>query len=115
MSPGANPADGLLDVFLYNESGKLNMLRLVFRVLLSAFGFNALQRPSPFLSKIATYRVESLRLSSTGAVFTQIDGEFSGILPVDVRVVPHSVDCVLPRNTIRRILSAKANPSLDAA
>jgi diacylglycerol kinase (ATP) len=110
VSPGANPADGLLDVFLYNESGKLNMLRLIFRVFLSAFGLNALQLPSPFLSKIATYRVDGLRLSSTGAVFTQIDGEFAGRLPVEVRVIPHSLDCVLPRKTIRRILSMGAKP-----
>ena len=51
VSPKANPADGLLDVFIYNESGRFNMLRLVLRVLLSAFGLNTLQGPSPFLKK----------------------------------------------------------------
>lgn len=107
ISPGANPVDGLLDLFLFNESGRLSLLRLAFRVFLSAFGLNTLRRPSPFLSKIATYRVEALRLTSSGTAFAQLDGEFSGALPIEVRVDPRSVDCVLPRRTIRRILSRK--------
>jgi diacylglycerol kinase (ATP) len=104
VSPKANPADGLLDVFLYQESGKLNMLRLVFRVFLSAFGLNTLQKPSPFLSKIATFRTKSLKLRSAGPVFTQIDGEFAGKLPIEIEIVPRSLNCVLPRQTIRKIL-----------
>ena len=59
---------------------------------------------------MASYRVKSLKLRSAGLVYTQIDGEFSGGLPVSVEIAPASLDCILPRRPILKITAPAATP-----
>ncbi len=103
LSPQARPTDGLLDVFLYKEKGAFAMLRLVFRVLLSALGIQALSGPSPFLKKVALYRTTGLSLTSAKNVQTQIDGDVAGLLPIDISVLPAAVECILPAQAIKKM------------
>ncbi len=104
ISPRANPVDGLLDVFIYKKSGYLAMLGLIFRVAFTFFHFNALSFFPVFMKRTAVYQAKSVRISSNRYVYTQLDGELSGNLPVEIETVPAAVDCILPRRAIKKYI-----------
>lgn len=105
ISPRATPVDGLLDIFIYKRSGYLAMLGLIFRVAFTFFHFNAMNFFPAFMRRETHYQAKSVRISSSRYVHTQLDGELSGSLPVNIECVPASVDCILPRRTIKKYIS----------
>ncbi len=104
ISPRANPIDGLLDVFIYKKSGYLAMLGLIFRVAFTFFHFNALSFFPIFMRRAAYYQAKSVRISSNRYVYTQLDGELSGSLPVGIESVPAAINCILPRRAIKKYI-----------
>jgi diacylglycerol kinase family enzyme len=109
ISPRANPFDGLLDVFIYKKSGYLAMLGLIFRVAFTFFHFNALSLFPIFMKRTAIYQAKSVRISSSRYVHTQLDGELSGNLPVEIECVPSAVEFILPRRAIKKYFKMKIN------
>jgi diacylglycerol kinase (ATP) len=104
VSPKALPNDGLLDLFLYRPGGPLGMIRLALALLRSSFSPGVAVKPA--LKRAAWHRAGSVRLSSKEMVYTQLDGDVSLPLPVDISVAPASISCILPAKAIRRLRGA---------
>ncbi|MDN3496388.1 diacylglycerol kinase [Planococcus sp. APC 4015] len=86
ICPGADPADGLLDVLLVKPAGRLRLLRLLPRVY---------RGTHTTASEVSTYRVRSVRLSSPG-VTAYADGDPVGALPLTIDVVPAALRVFAP-------------------
>jgi YegS/Rv2252/BmrU family lipid kinase len=102
LNAHASPVDGLLDVFIYKKSGYLALLGLMIRVVFTIFHFNALKFFPLFLKRTSFYKARSIRISSNHYVYTQVDGELAGTLPVTIECIPSAVNCILPGRTIRK-------------
>lgn len=97
LTPLAIPVDGLLDVYVFKERGRWNLLKLIGQMLLTAFSPRARKHQTIFFQKQAFYRTKSVTLSSKGNVLTQFDGDLGPALPVTIEVVPQAVNCILPK------------------
>ena len=86
ICPGADPADGLLDVILVRPAGRLRLLRLLPRV------YRGTHTTVP---EVATHRARSVRLSSPG-VTAYADGDPIGTLPLRIDVVPAAISVLVP-------------------
>ena len=104
ISPRANPFDGLLDVFIFKKSGYLAMLGLILRVAITFFHFNALSFFPIFMKRAACYQAKNIRISSSRFVHTQLDGELSGSLPVEIESIPAAIETILPRRAVKKYL-----------
>jgi diacylglycerol kinase (ATP) len=100
FTPNATPLDGLLDVFVFRETGRWNTIILVLRYLLRFIADPNLAAPPLGLQRFRIYRTKGLRLSSEKSVFTQIDGELGRSLPIDIAVEPRAVR--LPKRSLRK-------------
>jgi diacylglycerol kinase (ATP) len=86
ICPGADPADGLLDVVLVRPAGRLRLLRLLPRVY---------QGTHASVAEVSMRRVRSVRLSSPG-VTAYADGDPIGALPLTVDVAPGALTIFTP-------------------
>jgi YegS/Rv2252/BmrU family lipid kinase len=105
--PKASPDDGLLDVFVFRETGRWNTLKMALRFLLIAAGWIEPRNRVLFMRKHGIYQAKSLALDSYSGVYTQIDGELSQFLPVEISIVPQAVSIILPPKTIRKFKNKK--------
>jgi diacylglycerol kinase (ATP) len=78
ICPGADPADGLLDVILVRPAGRLRLLRLLPRVY---------KGTHTSIAEVSAHRVRSVRLSSPG-VTGYADGDPIGTLPLRIEAAP---------------------------
>jgi YegS/Rv2252/BmrU family lipid kinase len=88
VAPQARPDDGLLDVTLIGEVGKLDLivnLRRLFDGTILAY------------RKVRTLRVPRLEVSAAEPVGVQADGEWIGETPVTFSVLPQALRVVVPR------------------
>ena len=83
--PGADPADGLLDVVVAAPLGRLTMARL-----------NPRQRRGPHVTAppVTTYRAREVRIHADD-IIGYADGERIGPLPLEIRCVPGAVRLLL--------------------
>jgi diacylglycerol kinase (ATP) len=86
ICPGADPADGLLDVTIVRPAGRLRLLRLLPRVY---------RGTHTEIDEVSTYRVRRIRLVSPG-VTAYADGDPIGALPLDVEVAPGALTMFTP-------------------
>ncbi len=114
ISPKALPNDGLLDVFLYKQSGLFAMIRLALAVVRSVFSPGGVVRPLPALTRASWHRVKSLKLVSEGKVYTQLDGDLSLPLPAEISIAPASVSCILPAKAVRRLRGASGKKTMSS-
>jgi diacylglycerol kinase (ATP) len=113
FTPRANPLDGLLDLFVFEETGRWNTLWLALRYF-TAFAIGVESRIAPLgLLRFKVYRCSGLSLRSHKRVQIQIDGEPYSELPLDISVVPAAIDILLPQRTIRKYgrLPPRSGPS----
>jgi len=102
FTPTATPLDGLLDVFVFRETGRWHTILLVLRYLLRFILDPNLAAPPLGLQRFSIYKTKGLRLSSAKHVFTQIDGELGMRLPIDIRVEPRAVRLIVPRKRLKK-------------
>jgi len=102
FTPDASPLDGLLDVFVFRETGRFSTIILVLRYLLRFIADPNLAAPPLGLQRSRIYRTRGVRLSSAKPVFTQVDGELGRGLPLDISVEPAAVELILPRRSVKR-------------
>ncbi|MGP3535400.1 diacylglycerol kinase [Microbacterium sp. RD1] len=86
ICPGADPADGVLDVTLVRPAGRMRLLRLLPRVYRGTHGA---------VPEVEMHRVRSIRLDSAG-VTAYADGDPIGPLPVTVEIAPRALDVLVP-------------------
>lgn len=87
IAPAAAIDDGWLDLCLFRERSKWEFLRRVALALL--------RRPI-FDSRVAWYRAREVRVETRPAAAVQLDGDYFGTTPVEVRVLPAAFRVVCP-------------------
>jgi len=87
ICPRADPSDGLLDVTLVRDVGRLRLLRLLPR----AYRGTHLSIP-----EVSAFRVRAVSLAA-GDVTAYADGDPIGSLPLRVEVVPQALTVFVPR------------------
>jgi YegS/Rv2252/BmrU family lipid kinase len=109
----ADPTDGLLDVFVFRESGPWGLLKLVSRLVLRAFlgalpsrrgagGSAKLPDAYRFLDH-GRYRVRRVELRSGSEIAVQADGDVVAGDRTVFDAVPGAVQVILPRKTRKRL------------
>jgi diacylglycerol kinase (ATP) len=88
VAPEAVPDDGLFDVCVIGEIGRLGILRLVPKM------YSGGHRSHP---AVAFFRCRELRAESDDGVRCQADGELVGGLPASFRIHPGGLRCVTGR------------------
>ena len=86
----ANYSDGLLDVCIYKCGSQAHLLK---HSLLTIFKLHAIGRD-------VIYR-QGKKISVTSdmdKIRTEIDGDPGPSLPVEINVIPHAVNCIVPEN-----------------
>lgn len=101
FTPGADPCDGLLDVFVLRQSGAWDTILLSIRSLLVFTG--QFRRFKGLLHPRHSYRTSGLRIEGSPTIRVQLDGELADALPADLSVHPGILEIILPRRTIRRL------------
>ena len=81
IAPGADPADGLLDVTIGGAGTRREVLRLMPKVYRGTHVHHA---------KVEVVRTTGLRIESRG-INAYADGEYLGPLPADIRLRPRAV------------------------
>jgi diacylglycerol kinase (ATP) len=115
FTPRANPLDGLLDVFVFKETGRWSTLMLALRYFIS-FAAGRGRRAAPFsLLRLKVYRTTSARLISRKRVRMQLDGEVYGDLPQELSILPAAIDIVLPQRSVRKFQRRAARSRGDEA
>ena len=87
ICPGADPADGLVDVTIINYVPRLRLARLFPRVF---------KGTHIDLDAVETLRVASVEIDSPG-INAYADGEYVGPLPVTVTAVPGAITVLTPQ------------------
>jgi diacylglycerol kinase (ATP) len=80
--PQANPQDGRLDIATFSGSGRLRGLGYAFWIAL---------RRHIYCRDFRSTTADRLRIEADREVGYQIDGDFGGVLPVEIRVLPARV------------------------
>ena len=88
IAPGADPTDGLIDVAIIGDIGRVEALRL----FPSVYRGGHARHPKFTLRQGRHVRVESDRAD----VPTHVDGTVTGVAPLEARVVPRAVTVVVP-------------------
>jgi len=103
FNPEADPTDGLLDVFVFRESGPWALVRLVFRLALRAF-IHGLKFPDPYRSlDHGRYRARRVELGSESEIAMQADGDVVSGIGTIFEAVPEALQVILPRKTRKRL------------
>lgn len=87
IAPHARMSDGLFDVCVIAEAGRLEFLR----TFPSVFRGAHLDHP-----KVQIYRAQRVSVQSDPPVPVLIDGDVRGCTPVEFRICPHAVQMLIP-------------------
>lgn len=85
--PGADPQDGLLDVCVCGDLGKLQILSLLPRI----FSGGHVGHPL-----VEFYRAKTVRIQGPSRLHVQADGEIVGNLPIEFRCLPKALKIIKP-------------------
>jgi diacylglycerol kinase (ATP) len=98
FNPEADPTDGLLDVFVFRESGPWGLVKLVARLALRAY----LRGPFRSLDH-GRYRARRVELGSGSEVAMQVDGDVVAGIGMAFEAAPGALRVILPRKTRKRL------------
>lgn len=93
VTPEAKVDDGLLDVCVFKGQGQSR----IFRHILNVLAHRHLLDP-----EVEYYRVPQLSVSCSKELLVQLDGEVLETTPVTLRVVPHCLKVLVPRELTKR-------------
>lgn len=85
IAPDAQTADGLFDVIVLGDFGKIDLVRNVPRV----YDGSHLTHP-----KVSAFRASRVEASSSDRVLVQADGEVLGMAPVLFTIVPSAIQLI---------------------
>jgi len=88
IAPEADMADGYLDVILFKNGKRRDILRYVLGILV--------QRHLHFRD-VEYIRAKKIEIDAPGKVWIQVDGESMGTLPQSFQVHPQALQVILPR------------------
>lgn len=76
FQPSSDPTDGLLDVFVFRDSGRWKFLGMFAQLVWHNLMAPRSRRPPSFLSRHGVYKVTGLRILPGRSLSVQADGEF---------------------------------------
>jgi diacylglycerol kinase family enzyme len=99
FAPAASGTDGLLDVCTFSEGSVFQVFRYTWGVLL---------RRHLRYRDARMIRCSQIRIEAPDGITVpyQLDGDFGGFLPVEVRILPRRLRFLLPVATAKRIAAA---------
>jgi diacylglycerol kinase family enzyme len=97
LQPAADPTDGLLDVFVFRDTGRWKFLGMIVQLVWHNLVLRSSHAPG-FLARHGVYRVDSLRLLPGRERPVQVDGEFLEGGAVSVEVASRALKVLLPRH-----------------
>lgn len=89
LTPRAIANDGWLDLCVIKGRGALSLMRQSLPILLSG---------SVAHSDVELLRVRDVTINANEPLALQLDGELAGTTPVHVRVAPHALRTIVPRD-----------------
>ena len=92
IASGAHLLDEPLELVLFHTRRRFRYLVYLGAVLAGAL---------PRLADVTVLKATSLRLSATGLLHVQVDGEYAGPLPATIEIVPEALTLLLPRDYVR--------------
>ena len=92
QTPEALPDDGLLDITVIREMGRIEIIKSL-KVL---YDGTILSHP-----KVDGYRASNLKVESESLLYAEADGESLGHTPVEFSIIPSSVNIVYGTNIIQ--------------
>jgi YegS/Rv2252/BmrU family lipid kinase len=92
QTPDAIPDDGLLDVTVIREMGRIEILRNL-KIL---YDGTILSHP-----KVDGYRASNIRVNSEALLYAEADGESLGHTPVEFSIIPSAVNIVYGNRLIQ--------------
>ncbi len=92
QTPDAMPDDGLLDVTVIREMGRLEVIRS----LKLLYDGTILSHP-----KVDGYRCKNVKVTSESLIFIEADGESLGHTPAEFSIIPSGINIVYGRKIIQ--------------
>jgi len=92
QTPDALPDDGLLDITVIKEMGKFEIIRS----LSILYDGTILSHP-----KVDGYRSRGLKVSSSGQLFIEADGESLGHTPAEFSIIPSAINVIYGKKLIQ--------------
>jgi len=92
QTPGALPNDGLLDVTVIKNIGKLEIIRKL-KIL---YDGTILSHPL-----IDGYKCKNLKVTSESVIYTEADGESLGHTPVEFSILPSAINIIYGTSIIQ--------------
>ena len=96
IAPSAVGTDGLLDVCSLEQGSIWSVARYLWHIVRRTH----LDLPDASLRQVRRFRVES---TDGAQVAYQLDGDFAGVLPVEVEVLPRQLRLLVSTQTARRL------------
>jgi len=87
IAPKADMADGYLDVILFKNGRRRDILRYVFGIL---------RERHLHFKDVEYIRAKKIDIDAAGEVWIQVDGEIMGTLPQKFEVCPQALQVILP-------------------
>lgn len=92
QTPEAMPDDGLLDITVIKEIGRIEIIKSL-KIL---YDGTILSHP-----KVDGYRADNLRVESSSLLYAEADGESLGHTPVEFSIIPSAINVVYGRKIIQ--------------
>jgi diacylglycerol kinase family enzyme len=96
IAPDAVATDGLLDVCTFERGAVWSVARYLWHVVRRVH----LTLPDAALCRVRRFRVEP---TTTASVAYQLDGDYGGLLPMEVEVLPGQLKILASREAARRL------------
>jgi diacylglycerol kinase family enzyme len=101
FQPSADPTDGLLDVFVFRDTGRWKFLGMVAQLVWHNLTSPRSPDPPAFLARHGVYKVSGLRILPGHDRAVQADGEFLDGGVTSIKVSPGALTVMLPKSLLR--------------
>src|SRR4029079_18554525 len=96
IAPAAVGTDGLLDVCSLEQGSIWSVVRYLWHIVRRTH----LDLPDASLRQVRRFRIDA---TGVAQVAYQLDGDFAGVLPVEVEVLPGQLSLLVSRETAGRL------------
>lgn len=87
IAPEADMADGYLDVIIFKNGKRRDILRYVLGIL---------RGRHIYFKDVEYTKAKKIEIDAPGEVWIQVDGEIMGTLPQEIEICPQAIQVVLP-------------------
>ena len=85
----ADYSDGLLDICILKCAGRIHLVK---------HSIWAVLKQHADASDVIYTKAKNIKITSESKIYSQIDGDPGPALPVEIKVIPNAVNCIVPPN-----------------